>query len=48
MEITDGPMRGLSAVILRAEEEKDRVAILLSVLHTGIPATISRTQLRKV
>lgn len=48
VEVTDGPMRGLSAVILRAEEEKDRVAILLSVLQTGIPATISRTQLRKV
>lgn len=48
VEITDGPMRGLSAVILRAEDEKDRVAILLSALQSGIPATISRTQLRKV
>jgi transcriptional antiterminator RfaH len=48
VEITDGPMRGLSAVILRAEDEKDRVAILLSALQSGIPATISRSQLRKV
>lgn len=48
VEITEGPMRGLSAVILRAEDEKDRVAILLSVLQAGVPATISRSQLRKV
>jgi transcriptional antiterminator RfaH len=47
VEITAGPMRGLSAVILRASDEKDRVAILLCALQEGVQATISRTHLRK-
>ncbi|MBI5693309.1 MAG: hypothetical protein HZC55_24790 [Verrucomicrobia bacterium] len=48
VEITSGPLRGLSAVILRATSDRDRVAVLLSVLQENTLATISRTQLRKV
>lgn len=48
VEIIGGPLRGLPAVILRASNDRDRVAILLSVLQDTIPANISRTQLRRV
>ena len=48
VEIIGGPLRGLPAVILRASNDRDRVAILLSVLQDTIPANISRSQLRRV
>ncbi len=48
VEVTDGPMRGLTTVILRASDDRDRVAILLSTLQFGAELTISRTQLRRV
>lgn len=48
VEITDGPMRGLPAVILHASEDRDRVAILLSILECGAQMTISRSELRLV
>ena len=48
VEITDGPLRGLPAVIVRASNDKDRVAVLLSVLQQGAQMTISRSQLRRV
>jgi transcriptional antiterminator RfaH len=48
VEITAGPMRGLSAVILRAQDERDRVALLLSALQEGVQVTISRAQLRRL
>jgi transcription antitermination factor NusG len=47
VEITDGPMRGLSATILHSHEDRDRVAILLSLLQYGAQITISRSQLRR-
>jgi transcriptional antiterminator RfaH len=47
VEIADGPLRGLSAVVLRVAEDRDRVAILLSMLHNA-HLTISRTQLRRL
>ena len=48
VEITDGPMRGLPAVILQASDDRDRVAILLSILECGAHMTISRSELRLV
>lgn len=48
VEITDGPMRGLPAVILHASDDRDRVAILLSILECGAQMTISRSELRLV
>ena len=48
VEITDGPMRGLEAVILHERSDRDRVAVLLSILECGAQMTISRAQLRRV
>jgi transcriptional antiterminator RfaH len=48
VEITDGPMRGLSAVILQASDDRDRVAILLSILECGAQMMVSRSELRLV
>ncbi len=48
VEITDGPMRGLTAVILRASNDEDRVAILLSILECGAQMQISRGDLKPV
>jgi|SRR5688572_8140138 len=42
VEITDGPLRGFSAVILRASDDRDRVAILLSLLNSGATISIRR------
>jgi transcriptional antiterminator RfaH len=42
VEITEGPLRGFSAVILRADDDRDRVAILLSLLNSGATTTIRR------
>lgn len=48
VELVDGPFRGLPAVIVRTCDERDRIAILLSILHCGAQVTVSRSQLRKV
>lgn len=48
VEITDGPMRGLRAVIVRANDGQDRVAILLSILECGAQMNVSRSDLRRV
>ena len=48
VEITDGPMRGLQAVILHERNDRDRVAVLLSMLEYGAHMMISRTQLVRV
>jgi transcriptional antiterminator RfaH len=48
VEITDGPMRGLHAVILRERNDRDRVAVLLSILECGAQVKISRSQLTRV
>ena len=47
VEIIDGPMRGLSATILYIQDDRDRVAILLSILQCGAQMTISRSQIQK-
>jgi transcriptional antiterminator RfaH len=48
VEITDGPMRGLQAVILHERNDRDRVAVLLSILECGAQMMISRSQLARV
>ncbi len=47
VEITAGPMRGLTAVILNTHDDRDRVAILLSILECGAQMSISRANLRR-
>ena len=47
VEITDGPMRGLPAVILHIKNDSDRVAVLLSLLECGAQMIISRSQLAR-
>jgi transcription elongation factor/antiterminator RfaH len=47
VEIIDGPMRGLPAVILRSSDDSDRVAVLLSLLECGAKVNISRSQLAR-
>ena len=47
VEIIDGPMRGLPAVILHCSNDSDRVAVLLSILECGAQMNISRTQLTR-
>ena len=47
VEITDGPMRGLSATILQVDDARDRVALLLTILH-GAQLTVSRSQVQRV
>lgn len=48
VEITDGPMRGLPAVILHIKSDRDRVAILLSILQSDARMLISRSQLQRI
>jgi len=48
VEITDGPMRGLQAVILNNRNDCDRVTVLLSILECGAKMMISRSQLAPV
>jgi transcriptional antiterminator RfaH len=48
VEITDGPLQGLAAVILHARNDQHRVAILLSLLSTDARITIRRDSLKSV
>ncbi len=48
VEVVDGPMRGLSAVILHADDERDRVAVLLSILNGSAQVHLSRSQVRRI
>jgi len=48
VEITDGPMRGLQAIVLNQRNDSERVAVLLSMLKYGAQMIISRTQLARV
>jgi transcription antitermination factor NusG len=48
VEITDGPMRGLQAVILNSRNDSDRVTVLLSILECGAKMMICRSQLARV
>ena len=47
VDITDGPMRGLQAVILHDRNDRDRVTVLLSILECGAQMMISRSQLAR-
>jgi transcriptional antiterminator RfaH len=47
VEVSDGPMRGLSATILHVDDARDRVAVLLSILQ-GAQLMLSRSQIRRV
>jgi len=48
VEITDGPMRGLQAVILHGRDDRERVTVLLSILECRAQMMISRTQLARI
>jgi transcription antitermination factor NusG len=48
VQIKQGPLRGLTGVILRARDDDDRVEILLSLLQDGVKATLQRDQLELV
>lgn len=47
VEIVDGPMRGLSATIVHCQDDRERVALLLSILTSEAQVTIRREQLRR-
>ncbi|MFT3868881.1 MAG: transcription termination/antitermination NusG family protein [Nibricoccus sp.] len=47
VEITFGPMQGLHAVILDAHNDRERVAVLLSILGCDARLTIDRSLLAK-
>lgn len=46
VEITDGPLQGLSAVILNERNDDQRVAVLLSTLECGAKLIVNRAQLK--
>jgi transcriptional antiterminator RfaH len=48
VQINDGPMRGLEAVIQNDMDGRERVAVVLSILERNVRLTISRWQLTKV
>lgn len=48
VEITDGPLSGLRAVITSRRPGSDRVDVLLSILDCGARATVRRSQLQLV
>jgi transcriptional antiterminator RfaH len=48
VEITAGPMRGMSATILHASADRERVTILLSILQHGAQMMIDRAHLRRL
>lgn len=48
VEITDGPLCGLRAVITSQRPETDRVDVLLAILECGARATVRRSQLQLV
>lgn len=45
--VTDGPLRGLHAMIVQERDDRDRVAVLLSALECGAQVMISRSQLER-
>ena len=45
VEIVDGPLRGLQAVVLQEMSDRDRVAVLLSTLGCQARLIVSRSQL---
>ncbi len=47
VQVISGPLRGLPAVILRAKDERNRVAILLSILQCGAQMLVPESELRR-
>jgi len=45
VEIVDGPLRGLQAVVVQEMSDRDRVAVLLSTLQYQARVVVSRSQL---
>jgi transcription antitermination factor NusG len=45
VEIADGPMRGLRALIVNMRNDRDRVTVLLTMLRHGAQMVIGRSQL---
>lgn len=45
VEIAQGPLRGLTAIILHARDDADRVEILLTLLQHGARMSVHRDQL---
>ncbi len=45
VEISDGPLRGLQAIVLQEMSDRDRVAVLLSTLGCQARLIVSRSQL---
>ena len=48
VEITDGSMRGLQAVFLSDLNDRERVAVVLSILERDVQLTINRWQIERV
>jgi transcriptional antiterminator RfaH len=48
VEVTGGPLQGLSGTILKESEERARVTILLSFLQNGSQLSVDRTDLRRI
>ena len=46
VEITDGPLQGLAAVILNERSDERRVAVLLTALECGAKLIVNRSQLK--
>jgi len=48
VEVTGGPLQGFSGTILKEVEERTRVIILLSFLHSGAQLSVDRRDLRLI
>ena len=48
VEVTQGPLQGLSGTILKESEERVRVTILLSFLQNGAQLSVDRRDLRRI
>lgn len=48
VEITNGPLRGLSGTILKASSESVRVTLLLSFLQNEVQLNVDRTDVRLI
>ena len=48
VEVTDGPMQGLRAVVLHAKNDRERVTVLLALLECPAQMVIDRSKLVKI
>jgi transcriptional antiterminator RfaH len=48
VEVTEGPLQGLSGTILKESREQARVMILLNFLQHGAHVTVERSELRRI